>query len=249
MNRDDLMNALSGLDPKYIDEAAFELHGKTADQPAQTVRFDAARKARMRRNLLIALPTAAAAFLLIAVAVVFPTLSRLGKSDSASMAESAAPAPAYEDSAAEAPSYEEAAAEPEPAYEAEQPQMNEAVTEAEGAAKAADAVESAAEAAAPSEAAAEEAAGATGLLGMTEALYNHGILYVETANTLPDDMETLKYTITGTDDGVTKTYAKGTLGDILAEKDLLILDITELNLQDGTYTLSIEDESIEFVIE
>ena len=248
------MNALSGLDPKYIDEAAFELHGKAAMQPAQTVRFDAARKARLRRNLLIALPAAAAAFLLIAVAVVFPTLSRLNKSDSASMAESAAPA--YEDSAAEAPSYaeeapsyEEAAAEPEPAYEAEQPQMNEAVTEAEGAAKAADAVESAAEAAAPSDAAAEEAAEVTGLLGMTEALYNHGILYVETANTLPDDVETLKYTITGTDDGVSKTYAKGTLGDILTEKDLLILDITELKLQDGTYTLSIEDESIEFVIE
>ena len=149
------MNALSGLDPKYIDEAAFELHGKAAMQPAQTVRFDAARKARLRRNLLIALPAAAAAFLLIAVAIVFPTLSRLNKSDSASMAESAAPA--YEDSAAEAPSYaeeapsyEEAAAEPEPAYEAEQPQMNEAVTEAEGAAKAADALESAAEAPAPS---------------------------------------------------------------------------------------------------
>ena len=250
MNQNDLMNALSGLDPKYIDEAAFELHGKPTTQPAQTVKFDAARmdaakKARLRRNLLIALPAAAAAFLLIAVAVVFPTLSRLGKSDSASMAESAAPAPAYEDSAAEAPSYAaEAAAEPESAYEAEEPMMNEAVTEAAGAAKSADAVESAAEAPA------SEESGTSDALGLWEVACMHDTLFVSMHGTLQEPVEEIKYTITGTDDGgLETTYAEGTLGDILLERDPLTLDIEAFKLDAGTYTLTIDGESIEFEVE
>ena len=35
MNGNDLMNALSGLDPKYIDEAALELHGKPESQNSE----------------------------------------------------------------------------------------------------------------------------------------------------------------------------------------------------------------------
>ena len=166
------------------------------------------------------------------------------------MAESAAPSAAYEDSAAEAPSYaeeavaeapayeEEAAAEPEPAYEAEEPQVNEAVTQAEGASKSAD------EAAAPSE---QESPGA---LGLWEVTCLNDTLFVSMHGTLPEPVEEIKYTITGTDDGGLETvYAEGTLGDILIERDPLMLDIADYDLSAGTYTLTIDGESIESEVE
>ena len=133
---------------------------------------------------------------------------------------------------------EEAAAEPEPAYEAEEPQMNEAVTQAEGASKSAD------EAAAPSE---QESPGA---LGLWEVTCLNDTLFVSMHGTLPEPVEEIKYTITGTDDGGLETvYAEGTLGDILIERDPLMLDIAEYDLSAGTYTLTIDGESIEFEVE
>ena len=60
MNGNDLFTALSGLDPKYIDEAAFELKEKAAPtkQP-KTVSF--------RKIMYIAVPSAAAILLILAV--------------------------------------------------------------------------------------------------------------------------------------------------------------------------------------
>ena len=110
MNSNDLMNALSGLDPKYIDEAAFELK----DTP---VKKDKVKAFRLKKALYIALPAAAVAFLTITVTL--PFIMRLGSSDQAS---SPASDQAYDAAdTAEAYDAEEAAAEePAPAYEAEE---------------------------------------------------------------------------------------------------------------------------------
>ena len=247
MNRDDLMNALSGLDPKYIDEAAFELHGKTLSF--------AAAKARRRKAFLIAFPAAAAAVIFLGVAIVLPTLNRLNKGESASMAESAAPAadaeapayaeeaaseaPAYADEAAgEAPAYEEEAAAEAPAstaeaseealYEPEEPQEYETVETEGGAQNEAKAVS----------------------FGLEEITYRHDVLFVKITGILPDPVEEIKYAITGTDDGgMEKLFAEGTLDEILLTKDPLTLDIASFHLPEGTYTLSIDGESMEFDVE
>ncbi len=115
MNNNDLMNALSGLDQKYIDEAAFELHGNPAqkknDKPVRN-------KTNVKRILYFTIPAVAAA--LLAVGVALPVMIRISQSGSTSMATSdSAAAPAPED-AMYAPSAYEAAesAEPQGAYEA-----------------------------------------------------------------------------------------------------------------------------------
>ena len=120
MNNNELFDALSGIDPKYIEEAALELHSDKSDntQTDNIVSIDAnksrnARKASIRKMLYIALPSVAAILLIVGVAL--PAIMRVSKSESAS-----APAAAA-DSATEAPAYDEAA-------EAEA--MPEAVTEA-----------------------------------------------------------------------------------------------------------------------
>lgn len=109
MNNNDLMDALSGLDPKYIEEAAFELH----DKP---ISFADAKKKQTKKHLFIVLPAVAAAIVFLGVAIVLPTISRLNKGESASMQSDAA-APAPQESAAEAP----AAMNEEPAYTEEAP--------------------------------------------------------------------------------------------------------------------------------
>lgn len=127
MNNNDLMNALSGLDQKYIDEAAFELHGNPAqkknDKPIRN-------KTNVKRILYFTIPAVAAA--LLAVGVALPVMIRISQSGSTSMATSdSAAAPAPED-AMYAPSAYEAAesAEPQGAYEAaesaEEPMYEEA---------------------------------------------------------------------------------------------------------------------------
>lgn len=127
MNNNDLMNALSGLDQKYIDEAAFELHGNPAqkknDKPVRN-------KTNVKRILYFTIPAVAAA--LLAVGVALPVMIRISQSGSTSMATSdSAAAPAPED-AMYAPSAYEAAesAEPQGTYEAaesaEEPMYEEA---------------------------------------------------------------------------------------------------------------------------
>jgi len=238
VNRDDLMNALSGLDPKYIDEAAFELHGKT-------VSFPDVKKTRAKKAFFIALPAAAAALLFIGIAVILPTMDRLNKSESAS-------APAYSESAAEAPADFESAAEA-PAYEAE-PAAEEAkdYEAAEEAAPADDLAETDAEAPVFEASETEEAAEAAGpvqAFTLESATFSDGILTVEISGTLPTPFDAIKYAITGTDDGGMKqTIAEGMLDEIMIETDPLMLDLAGQNLAGGTYTLTIDEESIDFTI-
>lgn len=267
MNRDDLMNALSGLDPKYIDEAAFELHDAKlqpgSEKPAK------AKITNFRKGLLIALPAAAAAFLLIGVALALPALLKNGATQSAS--EAAAPAYEAEEAAAEAPaSAAEAAAEapmeaadaaaeaPENVYdtsgyeaEAEAP-MEAAETAAEPEpvqdAASINAAEATEDTGHESAKAAEEAISEEGI-GLTEADFHNGLLTVRISGSLPADIENTDYTITGTaTNGSERSIDAGSLDQILVKTDPLTLDLSDLKLSAGTYTLTIGEESIEFEI-
>lgn len=253
MNNNDLMNALSGLDPKYIDEAAFELHD-TTEQKGK------AKITRMRRVIFVTLPAVAA--ILLTFSVVLPAVMRLGTSDSASMP--ASDSAAYESAAEEAAedtgsAYEETgspedaesayesekAAESEPMYEAEEAAESESMYEAEEAAEAYEDVASTAD----SDQSMKWNEEAEKVFGFEKAVYAKGILTIEMSGTLPGNAKEMDYTITGTDaDGSEKTYGEGTLGDILTEKEPLTLDISDLKLATGTYTLSVGDESIEFTV-
>ncbi len=120
MNNNDLMNALSGLDPKYIDEAAYELHESNAPVKKNS-------NYRVMKYILVALP--AAAVILLVVGVTLPMVMRMNKSASSTAPDSAAyesdaaaeyyeESPAAAESAAEAPAYDSEAAESAAEYEA-----------------------------------------------------------------------------------------------------------------------------------
>ncbi len=223
------MNAFSGIDPKYIDEAAFELH----ETPAQKRK---AKSTGIRKSLFVVLPAAAA--ILLTVTALF-TLNR-SKNESASMAPAA-------DSAAEAPAAESAAE--EPAYEAEEP----AFEAAEEATHSYDMKENAENIQSLAPASDMDNLGKSDrseeFIGLTGASFENGILTLDLTETLPESIADLNYSITGkASDGSEKIFAEGILDDIIKDKDSLTLDITDLNLQQGTYTLSIGRESTEFEV-
>ena len=238
MNNNDLMDAMSGIDPKYIDEAAFELHGTPIRKKAKTVDF--------RRTVFIVLP--AVAVLLLTFSVTLPMVMRTNKSESASM-------PASDSAAYEAAGAAEEAA---PAYDSEAPAAAEEAMPAEEPAAAEEAMPAyeaeEAEAAADEAPVQESEAAKSGLagvvaLGLEKATFSKGIITLEIKGSLPQDTASIVYSITGTDDnGSETTYAEGSLDDILKNRDPLTLDISHLELHPGTYTLSIGDETIEFEV-
>ena len=247
MNGNDLLNALSGLDPNYIDEAAFELHG----DPASKKR---AKTAAIRKGFFVALPAVAA--ILLTVTVALPAIMRLGSTSSA---------PASSDSAATAP-MEEAASDSAATYEAEEP-MSYGDTGAYESASEADSAEYEAEAMAEpdmadstSNAAAESAktpesedlnaakTETAGTPGFETATYENGILTIEVTSILPKDIADMDYVITQKSaDGNDETIAEGTLRDIMVERYPLTLDLTGTDLPDGTYEFSIGEDTIEFI--
>ena len=235
MNNNDLMDAMSGIDPKYIDEAAFELHGTPIRKKAKTVDF--------RRTVFIVLP--AVAVLLLTFSVTLPMVMRTNKSESASM-------PASDSAAYEAAGAAEEAA---PAYDSEAPAAAEEAMPAEEPAAAEEAMPAyEAEEAADEAPMQESEAAKSGLaevvaLGLEKATFSEGIITLEIKGSLPQDTHSISYSITGTDDnGSETTLAEGSLDDILKNRDPLTLDISHLELQTGTYTLSIGDETIEFEV-
>ena len=238
MNNNDLMDAISGIDPKYIDEAAFELHGTPIRKKAKTVDF--------RRTVFIVLP--AVAVLLLTYSVTLPMVMRTNKSESASM-------PASDSETYEAAGAAEEAA---PAYDSEAPAAAEEAMPAEEPAAAEEAMPAyeaeEAEAAADEAPVQESEAAKSGLagvvaLGLEKATFSEGIVTLEIKGSLPQDTASIVYSITGTDDsGSETTYAEGSLDDILKNRDPLTLDISHLELHPGTYTLSIGDETIEFEV-
>ena len=272
MNGNDLFDALSGLEKTYIDEAAFELHGTPASKQKK------AKIASIRKIVFIAIPSAAAILLVVAVAMPFMLSHK--SSESASFA----PAAPSMDAAAEAPA-EEATAEaaedviaeaPAADYvsEAEAPAMADeapAMAESAGAYDAADNAEPAATLNTPgiasdedrktahykteqntateSAAMAESEEESIGPVTLVSARYDKGIITVETKDSLPKSYENMTYSITGTDTtGAEKEYGKGLIKDIVTGTDPLTLDISDLALAKGTYSLEIEGSSVWFVI-
>ncbi len=240
MNGNDLFDALSGLDNTYIDEAAFELHGTPASKQKK------AKIVRIRKTLLIAIPSAAAILLVVALAMPFAISHK--RSESAASAPSA---PAM-DTAAEAPA-EEAAAEATEDIMAEAPAVAEsagAQSEAAEESYAYDASETEnAEPAATLTADADRKK-TTGTTAVFESAdYSKGILTIETSGILPKDFEDMTYQITGTDNaGNEKEYGSGIVKDIMTATEPLAFDISELNLAKGTYDIRIGEESISFEI-
>ncbi len=246
MNGNDLFDALSGLDNTYIDEAAFELHVTPASKQKK------AKIVKIRKTLLVVIPSAAAILLVVALALPFAISHK--SNESASFAPSA---PAM-DTAAEAPA-EEAAAEdvmseaPAMDTEAEAPAMAESAGAQSEAADESYSYEAAetenAEPAATLTADADrkKTAGTTALFESAD--YSKGILTIETSGILPKNFEDMTYQITGTDNaGNEKEYATGIVKDIMTATEPLALDISELNLAKGTYSIRIGEESISFEI-
>ena len=242
MNGNDLMDALSGLDPKYIDEAACELHSIPA-AAKKVHRF------RVNRGLIIGMPIAAAVLLTVMVAL--PVLIRTGGHSSTT-------APASDSDAYEAGMSDEAydmesaaeTSEPEaPAeyYEAETSESP-AVSDEPAYQESADAAKTEAASEDTMAEAVNTAASATDENGPA-AVYDNGILQIDTKLGLPDVVDDVSYTITGTaQDGSVTTYADGALGDIITERDPLTLDLSDLDLPAGTYVLTIDGHDIEFTI-
>ncbi|MBO4267280.1 MAG: hypothetical protein J5910_08865 [Lachnospiraceae bacterium] len=213
MNGNDLFTALSGLDPKYIDEAAFELKKEsTLTRQSKTVSF--------RKIMYIAVPSAAAMLLILAVS--FPAMFRVSKSESATSAPSEAPS---FDAAAEAPQAEaadeaatEAADDEALNYDAAKTETYNIQSERSDAAKA-----------------------------QAIAVYDNGILTVETPGTVIYDMNSTYSILTSDATGI-QTLQEGILKDIATGSDPLTLDISEFDLGKGNYTLKIGDETIDFTI-
>ena len=257
MNDQDLMNALSGLDPKYIDEAAYEL--KEMPDPGKSGKA-VRKRTSMKRLLYFTIPGVAAAILAIAVAL--PVVIRTVSSGYAPMAASdAAEYPAPEeamDSAADNDTAE--SAEAQSGYEtadSAEAQGEYDTADSAGAQSGYDTAESAgepiyesAEAAKAEDGSSDQASeSAAGVPGLEKATYDEGRLIIEMKGTLPDDADDLEYMIISVDDkGRETVYARGTLKDILAKRDPLTLDIEALGLSEGTYTLTVGTESVEFTV-
>ncbi len=243
MNGNDIFTALSGLDPKYIDEAAFEL--KKSDTPEKN-----SKVVSIRRILYIAVPSAAAILLILAVSL--PAVLRVSKSESAATAPSEAPS--YDAAAeAEMPAAEEAAdetAEPEAASEAAAEATAEAAdeapqTETAGAPMYDEEINSEAEA---DELMTEQAKRADiEPISGASAKYDNGVLTIILPETVIYDMNS-SYSILESGEPDAKTIQEGILKDVATGSDPLTLDISKLDLQSGTYTLKIGDETIEFSV-
>ena len=257
MNNNDLMNALSGLDQKYIDEAAYEL--KEMPDPEKSDKA-VRKRTSMKRILYFTIPGVAAAILAIAVAL--PVVIRTVSSGYAPMAASdAAEYPAPEeavDSAADLDTAESAEAQSgydtadsaEAQGEYDTADSAGAQSEYDTAESAGEPIYESAEAAKAEDGSSDMASeSAAGVPGFEKATYDEGRLIIEMKGTLPDDADDLEYMIISVDDkGRETVYARGSLKDILTKRDPLTLDIEALDLSEGTYTLTVGTESVEFTV-
>lgn len=276
MNNNDLFNALSGLDPKFIDEAAFELHGaapKTKEAMISKI-SEKSKISRIKKVIFVSLPAVAVIFLTLAVTL--PFLMRMNTNESASMATSdtaryeaaeeaaADTAPAYEaEEAAEAYEAEEAAgtyeesvgnaaAEPAAAAgeEAEYGSADGMAAEATAGSGTGSSAESAADSSEAISSAAKDDSVQKSASSLERASFKDGILTVEIRRTLPENAEEMKYSITAAEEGGSKKIlAEGKLGDIIRGQDPLTLDISTLKLPEGTYSFNLGSESIDFSVQ
>ncbi|MBQ6128974.1 MAG: hypothetical protein IJI51_04880 [Lachnospiraceae bacterium] len=269
MNANDIFTALTGIDEKYIDEAAYELHpgdiatGSEEQKPAGKV-VDITSRRRAGKFVKIVLPSVAAIILIVAVAL--PAVLRVTHNASTSaMSESAAPA-AADEAAAEAPAEAEspAAAAEAPAAdnfepiaeapsvateEAEEASEDAAVAEAETAGKSAPEEDNAYKTARGDEA---QMLTAGKGLAVAEADYNDGILTIEFDSDLPAGFADTPYRLTRSDTGEGSLVSEGVLSELSdhidTEDNRLIIDLTGGKLPTGTYRLSFGDTFAQFEV-
>ncbi len=250
MNNNDLFDALSGIDPKYIDEAAHELHasGKVVDLSARR---------RIRKYIAIALPSAAAVLLFVGV-IMSGVLNSSKSGESMAEAPSAA-AEASADAAAEAPMEEAAGA------------MEEATEHTYDNAAVQEAAEAPMEAPAQTEATqdpdlepqqvnreedtkAAEAAEAEEPWEIKEASYDRGILILRCGGTIPADLSEMTYRLTRLDVPADRAKVSGGKLSKLSDKievtdNWIVLDMLDQEeLESGRYRISIGDLYAEFEV-
>lgn len=250
MNNNDLFNALSGIDPKYIDEAAHELHesGKVVDLNARR---------RIRKYIAIALPSAAAVLLFVGV-VMSGVLNSSKSGESMAEAPSAA-AEAPADAAAEAPMEEAAGA------------MEEATEHTYDNAAVQEAAEAPMEAPAQTEATqdpdqepqqvnreedtkAAEATETEEPWEIKEASYDRGILIIRCSGTIPADLSEMTYRLTRLDVPADQAKVSGGKLSKLSDKikvtdNWIVLDMLDQEeLESGRYRISIGNLYAEFEV-
>lgn len=234
MNANDIFTALSGIDEKYIDEAAYELHSddrKSGSEKDGTVGkvVDITSKRRIGKFVKIVLPSVAAIILIVAVAL--PAVLRVtDNASSTAMSESAAPA--ADEAASEAPAEAEA-----PVAAAEEA-MSGSTDDLESDSK-------------------QEEARNTLTAGkspvVSEAEYSDGILVISLDMPLSESIKDMPYRLTVSDsDGDGSLVSEGILSELSDHIDIddnrLIIDLTENEPAPGTYRLSFGDTFAQFEV-
>ena len=269
MSGNDIFNAISNIDPKYIDEAAYELHSQedTEDSVSGSSITDISTKrktVRARRLIWVALPSVAAVLLILGVAI--PAILRTGSTQPAATGEATSEAPADN---AEATAEAEAVDEAAPAAEEVEQAVSEAAAEEpvadeapampdEPLAAGADSksesnkdrqtyTANAASEYAEAEAEAEEA------VPSPAAVYENGMLIIDTAEFIHGPLDEVKYAIFDTNAPQSaEPVAKGSLKDITDQEELtddpLVLDLTSLALKPGKYRIEMETGTAEFTV-
>ena len=261
MNEKDLMNALSGIDEKYIDEAAYELHDKAAGDDRVV---DITSKRRFGKFVKIVLPSVAAIILIVCVAL--PAVLRVSKSESAAMSDSA---PAVEDAAAdaEAPAYDEAAvpeSEPETAEAESASESTEEAASTSGAASETSNLYDATPAEdseevmniKPDREDADRKKATQEVLeipAVSEAEYDRNILVVRFDSELSDIFINAGYRLTRQDaSGSGSLVSEGFLGELSERISIdgryLVVNFAEHPLETGKYRLSFGDTFAEFEV-
>ena len=265
MSGNDIFNAISNIDPEYIDEAAYELHSRedaeNSVSGSSITDISTKRKTvRARRLIWVALPSVAAVLLILGVAI--PAILRTGSTQPAATAETTSEAPADK---AEATAEAEAVDEAAPAAEEVEQAVSEAAAE-EPVADEAPAMSdetlaagtdsnkdrqtytvNAAGETAEAEAEAEEA------VPSPVAVYENGMLIIDTAEFIHGSLDEVKYAIFDTNASQSaEPVAKGSLKDITEQIELtdepLVLDLTSLALKPGEYRIEMETGTAEFTV-
>ncbi len=259
MNANDILKAISDIDPKYIEEAATPL-ADDSNRKAGIISIESKRT--LRKLLYVALPSVAAVLLILAVAI--PAILRVGKSESAAPAaadSTAAPvemADAASDAAAEeaAPVSEEPAFAPEAASESSEPSADSSQTAGTNEYslspdyESGDMKDKRGDEAETNEAAAEES---EDIMPSPVAEYENGILTIETSELLHMSLKGQTYKIYDTADTYSSDpVASGLISDLTSQEeagtDPLVLDLTSLKLTSGDYRIDMKIGTAEFTV-
>lgn len=267
MSGNDIFNAISNIDPKYIDEAAYELHLQedTEDSVSGNSITDISTKrktVRARRLIWVALPSVAAVLLILGVAI--PAILSTVSTQPAATAEATSEAPA-DNAEAAAEAVDEAA----PAAEEVEQAVSEAAAEEpvadEAPAMSDETLTAGADSKSESnkdrqtyttdvtEETAAAAAEAEEAVPSQVAVYENGLLTIDTAELLHGPLDEAEYAIFDiSEEQSAEPVAKGRLEDVTKQKELtdepLVLDLTSLALKPGEYRIEMETGTAEFTV-